>query len=63
MTEDFTAAIAAWQLFYSLTGSAAFTLAGLVFVAVSINIGMFALAGSKGIWRNSHDKLSAIFWR
>jgi hypothetical protein len=48
MAEAFTAAIAAWQLFYSLTGSAAFTLAGLVFVAVSINIGMFALAGEQG---------------
>jgi len=63
MAADFTAAVEAWHDFYNLTGSAAFTLAGLVFVAVSINIDMFALAGSKGIWRNSHDKLSAIFWR
>ena len=36
MAADFTAAIAAWHDFYNLTGSAAFTLAGLVFVAVSI---------------------------
>ena len=48
MAADFTAAIAAWHDFYNLTGSAAFTLAGLVFVAVSINIGMFALAGEQG---------------
>jgi hypothetical protein len=48
MAENFTAAIAAWQPFYNLAGSAAFTLAGLIFVAVSINIGMFALAGEKG---------------
>jgi hypothetical protein len=60
MAEDFSIVIASWQPFYNLTGSAAFTLAGLVFVAVSINIGMLSLAGEKG---NSHDKLSAIFWR
>ena len=48
MAGDFTAVIATWQPFYNLAGSAAFTLAGLIFVAVSINIGMFALAGEKG---------------
>ena len=48
MAGDFTAVIATWQPFYNLAGSAAFTLAGLIFVAVSINIGMFALAGDKG---------------
>jgi hypothetical protein len=48
MAADFTAAIEAWHDFYNLTGSAAFTLAGLVFVAVSINIGVFALAGEQG---------------
>ena len=48
MSGDFTAVIATWQPFYNLAGSAAFTLAGLIFVAVSINIGMFALAGDKG---------------
>jgi hypothetical protein len=48
MAEDFSIVIASWQPFYNLTGSAAFTLAGLVFVAVSINIGMLALAGEKG---------------
>ena len=48
MAEDFTAVIAAWQPFYNLAGAAAFTLAGLIFVAVSINIGMVALAGEKG---------------
>ncbi len=48
MAGDFTAAIAAWQPFYNLAGSAAFTLAGLIFVAVSINIGMFTQAGEEG---------------
>ena len=40
MAGDFTAVIATWQPFYNLAGSAAFTLAGLIFVAVSINIGI-----------------------
>jgi len=35
---DFTAVIATWQPFYNLAGSAAFTLAGLIFVAVSMSI-------------------------
>ncbi len=48
MAEDFTAVIAAWQPFYNLAGSAAFTLAGLIFVAVSLNIGMVALAEEQG---------------
>ena len=46
MAGDFTAVIATWQPFYNLAGSAAFALAGLIFVAVSINIGMFALVFS-----------------
>ncbi len=48
MIEDFTAAIAGWQIFYTVAGSAAFTLAGLVFVALSINIGIVALANEQG---------------
>jgi hypothetical protein len=48
MTDDFTTAIAAWQPFYTLAGSAAFTLAGLIFVAVSVKIDMIALAGKQG---------------
>ncbi len=48
MAEDFAAAIAVWQPFYNLAGSAAFTLAGLIFVAVSLNIGMVALAEEQG---------------
>jgi hypothetical protein len=48
MAEDFTVVIATWQPFYNLAGSAAFTLAGLVFVAVSINIGKVAQAGAQG---------------
>lgn len=48
MAEDFTAVIASWQPFYNLAGSAAFTLAGLVFVAVSLNIGKVATAGAQG---------------
>ncbi|VVB68948.1 Uncharacterised protein [uncultured archaeon] len=48
MVEDFAAAIAVWQPFYNLAGSAAFTLAGLIFVAVSINIGMVALTREQG---------------
>ena len=48
MVDDFAAAIAGWQSFYNLAGSAAFTLLGLVFVAVSINIGMITLAGKQG---------------
>jgi hypothetical protein len=48
MADDFTVAIAAWQPFYTLAGSAAFTLAGLIFVAVSVKIDMIALAGKQG---------------
>ena len=48
MTDDFAAAIAAWQPFYTLAGSAAFTLAGLIFVVVSVKIDMIALAGEQG---------------
>ena len=48
MVDDFAAAIVGWQSFYNLAGSAAFTLLGLVFVAVSINIGMITLAGKQG---------------
>jgi hypothetical protein len=48
MAEDFTAVIATWQHFYNLAGSAAFTLAGLVFVEVSLNIGKVAPAGAQG---------------
>ena len=48
MIDNFTAAIAAWQPFYALAGSAAFTLAGLIFVVVSVKIDMIALAGEQG---------------
>jgi hypothetical protein len=48
MAEDFTVAIAAWQPFYALAGSAAFTLAGLIFVAVSVKLDMVALAEEQG---------------
>jgi hypothetical protein len=48
MVDDFSAAVAGWQSFYNLAGSAAFTLLGLVFVAVSINIGIMGRADEKG---------------
>jgi hypothetical protein len=48
MTDDFILAITAWQPFYTLAGSAAFTLAGLIFVAVSVKIDMIALGGEQG---------------
>ena len=48
MSEDFAAVIESWQPFYNLAGAAAFTLAGLVFVAVSLNIGRVSLAGEQG---------------
>jgi uncharacterized membrane protein len=48
VAEDFTVAIAAWQPFYALAGSAAFTLAGLIFVAVSVKLDMIAIAEEKG---------------
>ena len=48
MAEDFTVVVASWQPFYNLAGSAAFTLAGLVFVEVSLNIGKVALTGAQG---------------
>ena len=62
MAEDFTVVISTWQPFYNLAGSAAFTLAGLVFVAVSLKIDKVALAGEQGDLRNSHEKLSLTFW-
>jgi hypothetical protein len=48
MAEGFAEAIASWQPFYNLAGSAAFTLLGLIFVAVSINISIIALAKEQG---------------
>lgn len=48
MEEEFVVAIAAWQPFYSIAGSAAFTLAGLIFVAVSVKLDMIAFADEQG---------------
>jgi len=48
MADDFAAVVVGWQSFYNLAGSAAFTLLGLVFVAVSINIGTITLADKQG---------------
>ena len=42
MVEEFALAIERWTDFYVLVGSAAFTLLGLIFVAVSINLDLIA---------------------
>lgn len=48
MVTEFAEAIAEWKDFYTLAGSAAFTLLGLLFVAVSINIDVIARLDDKG---------------
>jgi hypothetical protein len=42
MVSEFALAVERWNNFYMLAGSAAFTLLGLIFVAVSINIDLIA---------------------
>ncbi len=48
MVEDFVAVIEGWHDFYMLTGSAAATLLGLLFVAVSLHIDVIANIGESG---------------
>jgi len=48
MAEDFAAIIAGWNDFYMLAGSAAATLLGLLFVAVSLHIDTIAKAKKSG---------------
>ncbi|OPY44899.1 MAG: hypothetical protein A4E47_01266 [Methanosaeta sp. PtaU1.Bin028] len=49
VVSEFAAVIESWHDFYMLAGSAAFTLLGLLFVAVSLNIDLIAAP------RNSED--------
>jgi hypothetical protein len=48
MAEDFAAIIVGWHDFYMLAGSAAATLLGLLFVAVSLHIDTIAKARKSG---------------
>jgi hypothetical protein len=41
MEQSFSAAVAEWRDFYSYLGTAAFTLAGLLFVAITLRLEMF----------------------
>jgi hypothetical protein len=46
---DFTNTIKDWQTFYVMAGTAAATLIGLLFVAVSINIDVFRKRTSEDV--------------
>jgi len=48
MVTEFAEVVAGWGAFYNLAASAAFTLVGLLFVAVSINIDVIAKLDEKG---------------
>ncbi len=48
MVESFAADIASWNNFYMLAGSAAATLLGLLFVAVSLHIDIISKIGKSG---------------
>jgi hypothetical protein len=59
---DFTATIAEWRTFYSLAGTAAATLIGLLFVAVSINIDTFRRRSSADLHHFAALTFNCVFY-
>jgi hypothetical protein len=59
---NFTQLVQEWQIFYATIATASATLAGLLFVAMSLNVGMFARSENIGLKKLAIQTLTSFLF-